>query len=481
MKGIKFFAATLIAGFVLAGAGFAQDCACKKTNVEAYAHPSLFGSQTFEYSTDDGTYVKGGDIMKPKAGLAIRGKDDVMVKTWANGVLAFIKSQYSNTELFNPKMPILRSEWAVVLAEGFNLAKNEACTKKYADIAGNYWATGWICGALDADLMIGYPEGVFKPDQPITKAEVFATIAKIVDVAPSADDKALMFKGQKMEFIPTWANNATAEVLATKLLENVPDANKVAKAEYLSKEQVAYLVGALRTDIAYYQKLNLDKNSTCALKKYTPVAISIKMDDRLSAKHSNIGDHFTAKTTKDVVINGTTFAEGSRVDGRVVDVKRPGWKDQGYIRVKFLTISNDVTSIDFPKTISEASAEAMKNPFFLSRILAFPLSGAGRVLGVVGRTGGAIADTCGNRLEETGDNLSNVCVETIAGHPGTGGKSLGFAFWSIGKGIYDLAKISVSGVFGVVYEVVDELVYVILPSASNDSSLNPNEELVIIF
>ncbi len=481
MKGIKFFAATLIAGFVLAGAGFAQDCACKKTNVEAYAHPSLFGSQTFEYSTDDGTYVKGGNIVKPMSSLAVRGKQDVLVKTWANSVLAFIKSQYSNAALFNPKMPILRSEWAVVLSEGFSLAKNEACTKKYKDISGNYWATGWICGALDADLMIGYPENVFKPDQPITKAEVFATIAKIVDMTPSADDKALMFKGDKMQFIPDWAENATAEVLATKLLENLPDANKIAEAEYLSKEQVAYLVGALRTDIAYYHKLTLDKNAPVMFKTYTPVAVSIKMDDRLSAKHSNVGDHFTAKTTKEVVINGITFPANSRVDGRVIDVKRPGWKDQGYIRVKFLTISNDETSLDFPKTISEASAESIKNPFFLSRILAFPLSGAGRVLGVVGRTGGSIADTCGNRLEETGDNLSNVFVETIAGHPGTGAKSLGFAFWSVGKGIYDLAKIGVSGVFGVVYEVVDELVYVILPSASNDSSLNPNEELVIIF
>ena len=172
---------------------------------------------------------------------------------------------------------------------------------------------------------------------------------------------------------------------------------------------------------------------------------------------------------------------GSTVEGKVVDVKRPGLNSEGYIRVKFATISNGETELDFPKNISEASAETIKNPFILSRILAFPLTGAGRVLGVVGRTGGAIADTCGNRLEETGDNLGNVFVETIAGHPGSGAKSFGYAIWSVGKGIYDLGKIAVSGVFGVVYEVLDEIVYVILPSASNDSSLNPNEELIIIF
>lgn len=478
---MKSCLAVLMAAFVLGGVSFAADCSCKKTNVEAYAHPSLFGTQTFEYSTDDGTYVKGGDIVKPKYSLAVRGKDNTMVKTWANGILAFIKSQYSNTELFNPKMPTLRSEWAVVLSEGFDLNKNINCTKKYSDITANYWATNWICAALDADVMIGYPENVFKPDQPITKAEVFATIAKIVNVEPNADEKALMFKGEKMQFIPDWAQNATAEVIATKLLEDTPDAKKIAEAEYLTKEQVAYLIGALRTDLAYYQKLALDKNAPVAIQKYSPVALSIKMDDRLSAKHSNIGDIFTAKTTKAVNISGVDFPVGSTVEGKVVDVKRPGLNSEGYIRVKFMTISNGETELDFPKNISEASAETIKNPFILSRILAFPLTGAGRVLGVVGRTGGAIADTCGNRLEETGDNLGNVFVETIAGHPGSGAKSFGYALWSVGKGIYDLGKIAVSGVFGVVYEVLDEIVYVILPSASNDSSLNPNEELIIIF
>jgi len=485
MKGFKTCVAALTAAFVLGGATLACDEACKTVNVESYAHPSLFGSQTFEYSTDDGAYVKGGDIVKVKNGVTVKGKKNVMIKSWADGILGLIKKNYANPEVFNPKMPTLRSEWAVVLSEGFNLSKNDQCTKKYTDIKTNYWATNWICSALDADLMIGYPENVFKPDQPITKAEVFATIAKIVNVAPDADAQALMFKGQKMEYIPDWANAATAEVIATKLLEKIPNAEKVASSEYLSKEQVAYLIGALRTDLAYYQKLAVDTNAPLAVQQYTPVAVSIKLDDRLSAKTSNIGDHFTAKTTKEVTINGVTFPVKSRVDGRVVAVARPGLNNDnvGYIKVKFLTITNKATkeSLDFPKNISEATSQNKKSPFILGRILGFPFSGSGRVLGVVGRTGAAMVDTCGNRTEEFGDNLSNVFVETLSGHPGTGAKSLAFSGWTVGKGVYDIAKEAVSGTFGVIYEAVDELIYVFVPSLSSDSSLNPNEELVIVF
>ena len=60
-------------------------------------------------------------------------------------------------------------------------------------------------------------------------------------------------------------------------------------------------------------------------------------------------------------------------------------------------------------------------------------------------------------------------------------KNFGRGFVTVGKGIFDLAKIAVSGTFGVVYEVVDEVVYLILPSKSADSSLNPNEEIMIVY
>ena len=295
MKNFKTSIVALAAVLMLSGAAYSCDCGCKtdaasctcsagckQTNVEAYAHPSLFGSQTFEYSTDDGAYITGGHIAKSKNSVGIRGKKNAAVQSWANGVLNLIKSNYANADLFNPKMPILRSEWAVVLSEAFNVPQNKACTKKYTDIDESYWATGWICGALDTGMMIGYPSKAFKPDQPITKAEVFATIATMIDVPTDGSTTVPQFKGKDVKYIPNWAIPATKEVLASMLLEEVPNPDKINNDEYLSKEQVAYLVSALRTDLAYYQTLSLDKNAPSAVQKYTPVALSIKMNDRIS-------------------------------------------------------------------------------------------------------------------------------------------------------------------------------------------------------
>ncbi|UKI41739.1 MAG: hypothetical protein L6V95_01415 [Candidatus Melainabacteria bacterium] len=48
-------------------------------------------------------------------------------------------------------------------------------------------------------------------------------------------------------------------------------------------------------------------------------------------------------------------------------------------------------------------------------------------------------------------------------------------------GVVNVVKLAVSGTFGVVYEFTDEIRYLIVPSYSNDSSINPNEEMTIIF
>ena len=58
-----------------------------------------------------------------------------------------------------------------------------------------------------------------------------------------------------MQHIPSWAYNATNEVIASGLLNSVPDTNKVINSEYLSKEQVAYLVGALRSNSSFAKNL----------------------------------------------------------------------------------------------------------------------------------------------------------------------------------------------------------------------------------
>lgn len=477
MKKIKMLLVAMIALFTLSSAAYADDAV--SNNVEAYAHPTMFGSQSQETATTDATYVVGGKILKSKNQIGLKNKDKVMVDSFVKDVMSIMKDKETG-KIFNPKMPVLRSELAVVLSEAFNLQASKNLNQ-FSDITAEYWAKDWIYGAAAHGVMIGYPDNTFKPDQPVTKAEVFATIAQLISVPTNKSLIVPSYKGKAIKFIPKWAIAPTKEVVASKLLNEVPDSSKVNNDEYLSKEQVAYLIGALRQDWLYKNSIAKDENAPAAIKAYAPTVVKIKLVDRLSARQSNVGDKFSAKTTKDVTIQGKCFKAGSVVKGEVVEVARPGVNNPGFIKVKFNQIKDDTQCIDFPKNLSEAQASTLKNPNVLARLLGFPLSGAARVVGVAARSAGSAVNVAANGTEQIGDNLSNVMVDTLSLQPVAGLKNFGNAFVTLGKGVFDITKLAVSGSFGILYEATDEMRYLIVPQYSNSSSLNPGEELDIVF
>lgn len=481
MKNYKALLASALVVFAAASCAFAADC--KKTDkMEAYAHPTMFGSQSQQTSSANASYLVGAKVFKSKNHIGVTNKDKVYVDSWIKDMMSLIKDKQeaANIHGFNAKMPVLRSELAVILSEGFNL-KDTATNKKYKDITSDYWAKDWIYGALNSGVMIGYPDKNFRPDQPVTKAEVFATIAQLIEVPT---DRSLLipdFKGKTIQNIPLWAIAPTKEVVASDLLEDIPNPDKVNNDEYLSKEQVAYLVGTLRQNWTGKNSIAKDKNAPDAIRNYAPTVLNIKMGDRLSARQSNVGDKFSAKTTEAVTINGQCFKAGSLVKGEIVEVVRPGIDNPGYIKVKFNELKDGDVCAKFPKNLSQAQADNLKNPNFAARLFGAPFSASGRVVGVALRTVGSGVDVLGNGLEQFGDNISNVFVDTLSLQPVAGMKNVGNAAVTVGKGIFDVTKLIASGTFGVLYEFADEARYLIVPAYSNSSSLNPGEELKIVF
>lgn len=483
MKVMRKLLAVTVAVCAISSAAMAADCETKDVKTQAYAHPTLFKTQAQTLVDANDVYVSGGKILKAKENsITVGKKSNVYVSSWARDVLDVIKdSQLKSGQAgsFNPKAPTLRSEVAFMLAEGLNV-EAPASYKPYSDIDNSYWAKDRIYKVTEKGIMIGYPSGVFKPDQPITKAEIFATIAQLINVNHSATATPV-YKGRVMQYIPNWAYNPTNEIIASNLLDAVPNSKQVIENEYLTKEQVAYLIASLR-----YNLKNLQKGiaadgviSACGV-----TTVNVKLLDRLSAKTSNIGDWFTAKTTQDVEVDGVNFPAGSIIRGEVVGVQRPGLldgKEPGYIKVQFRYIKNGDCKKDLPKQIAQASVENLKNPNFLARLAGAPITIVGRAAGVVGRGAGAIANVTGNGVEEVGDELADTLVETFTLHPGRGAASLGNSVVTILKGGYDITKVCLSSIFGVIYEVGDELVYILVPQYSNSASLNPNEELTIVF
>ena len=90
---------------------------------------------------------------------------------------------------FRPNAPITRAEMAKVVALFAKLDKSEDL---FNDIAG-HWAEAYIRLAAGNGWIAGYPDGSFKPQQNITRAETMTMINRVLDRVPSVESHLLPY------------------------------------------------------------------------------------------------------------------------------------------------------------------------------------------------------------------------------------------------------------------------------------------------
>lgn len=90
--------------------------------------------------------------------------------------LGIIKGYPDGT--FKPEASITRAEFAAMAARFADLKEG---TKTFTDLDKNYWAYDLVQRAASAGWITGYPDGTFKPDKNITRAEVVAITNRMLD------------------------------------------------------------------------------------------------------------------------------------------------------------------------------------------------------------------------------------------------------------------------------------------------------------
>ncbi len=60
-------------------------------------------------------------------------------------------------------------------------AKSEKTLTGFPDVPANAWYEEYVLVAARAGILTGFPDGTYKPDQPVTRAELAAVIARMLD------------------------------------------------------------------------------------------------------------------------------------------------------------------------------------------------------------------------------------------------------------------------------------------------------------
>lgn len=80
--------------------------------------------------------------------------------------------------LFKPDQPVTRAQFAKIMTIALRIPEVKPASPTFSDVPTNHWAYGYIEAAAKRGLLKGFPDGTFKPEDPVSKAQAAAIIAR---------------------------------------------------------------------------------------------------------------------------------------------------------------------------------------------------------------------------------------------------------------------------------------------------------------
>ena len=109
---------------------------------------------------------------------------DVSASHWANGHIGAVVSQgimngYPDGS-FRPDNPMTRAEVSAVIAAAYNMTQSTS-NSPFSDLAQNHWSFSNVMALLDSYVISGYPDGTFRPNNSMTRAEFSVVMGKAIN------------------------------------------------------------------------------------------------------------------------------------------------------------------------------------------------------------------------------------------------------------------------------------------------------------
>ena len=154
---------------------------------------------------------------------------------------------------FKPNRSITRAEFATILVKGFNLDQCDMPREGlFRDVPLHNWANAAIAKAVDEDLLKGYPDGNFKPNHSVTRVEALSTIAKGMSCEmDQCKADEILSRYADGASIPSWARIPVAKSLENGALKDMPNPNMIMPNKDATRAEVAAMMQTVRVALGY--------------------------------------------------------------------------------------------------------------------------------------------------------------------------------------------------------------------------------------
>lgn len=139
---------------------------------------------------------------------------------------------------FKPDNTVTRAEFATMLVKAFGFTVYGETT--FADTR-DHWASEYISTAASNKIISGYGEGVFGPEELITREQMALMVMQAAKLDP-ANSVGFTDRGS----ISTWASGAVAAVIEKGIMKGYPDNTFKPQGNATRAEAVTTIFNALQ-------------------------------------------------------------------------------------------------------------------------------------------------------------------------------------------------------------------------------------------
>ncbi|MEA5617617.1 DUF1565 domain-containing protein [Cronbergia sp. UHCC 0137] len=168
---------------------------------------------------------------------------DVPTGYWAKGYIEALASQNIIAGFpdgsFKPNEPVTRAQFATIITKAFNPSPQRAATD-FKDVKSNFWAYGAIRSASQSTFLRGYPDNTFKPQQEIPRVQALVALANGLGLTAN-NQNILSFYSDAAQ-IPSYATASVAAATSRQLVINYPTVKQLAPNRQATRAEIAAFV-----------------------------------------------------------------------------------------------------------------------------------------------------------------------------------------------------------------------------------------------
>lgn len=144
---------------------------------------------------------------------------------------------------FRPNTIVTRAEAAVLMLNAFPNAPIKRDSVIFKDVSSNYWGYKAINTAYQKGFFSGYPENIFQPNQAIPRAQIIGVVAGGKNYSSVSNPAQILQRYfEDANLIPNYAQNSIAAGTINSIVVNYPDVKKLKPQNTATRGEVAALM-----------------------------------------------------------------------------------------------------------------------------------------------------------------------------------------------------------------------------------------------